>query len=153
MGRLAGDLDLVIAAVATALALLLARGRARLEPVVAIGVLAGRRPDGPVGHGHRHLAGRPRGLGARRGRRGTGWLVALAVALVALGTLHNDPALTAIAMAALVVFTTFQSFAVFAAIIQGAWLFVVLGLVFLGTGFLFDRARRGISANLEGADS
>ena len=55
-------------------------------------------------------------------------------------------------MIALVVFTTFQSFAVFAAIIQGAWLFVVLGLVFLGTGFLFDRARRGISANLEGAD-
>ena len=57
------------------------------------------------------------------------------------------------AMVALVVFTTFQSFAVFAAIIQGAWLFVVLGLVFLGTGLLFDRARRGIAATLEGADA
>ena len=36
-------------------------------------------------------------------------------------------------MTALVVlFTTFQSFAVFAEIIQGAWLFLVLGLIFLG---------------------
>ena len=77
--------------------------------------------------------------------------VALAVALVALGTVRDHPPLTWMAMVGLVVFTTFQSFAVFAAIIQGAWLFVVLGLVFLGTGFLFDRARRGISANLEGA--
>ena len=79
--------------------------------------------------------------------------VVVAVGLAALGTLRDNPVLTVIAMIALVVFTTFQSFAVFAAIIQGAWLFVVLGLVFLGTGFLFDRARRGISANLEGADS
>ena len=77
----------------------------------------------------------------------------LAVGLAALGTLRDNPILTVIAMIALVVFTTFQSFAVFAAIIQGAWLFVVLGLVFLATGFLFDRARRGITATLEGAES
>ena len=68
--------------------------------------------------------------------------VVVAVAVVVLGTLRDNPVLTLIATAALVVFTTFQSFAVFAAIIPGAWLFVVLGPVFLGTGFLVDRARR-----------
>ena len=68
--------------------------------------------------------------------------VVLALAVVALGTLRDHGALTWIATAALVVFTTFQSFAVFAPIVTGAWLFVVLGTVFLGTGFLVDRARR-----------
>ncbi len=75
--------------------------------------------------------------------------VLLAVALVALGTLREHGALTWIATAALVVFTTFQSFAVFAPIVTGAWLFVVLGTVFLGTGFLFDRARRGLTQALD----
>src|SRR5690606_16826598 len=70
--------------------------------------------------------------------------VALARALVVLDTLRQHRALTGLAMTALVVFTTFQSFAVFAPIVTGAWLFVVLGTVFLGTGFLFDRARRGL---------
>jgi uncharacterized membrane protein len=83
--------------------------------------------------------------------------VVLAVALVALGTVRDHPALTAMAMVGLVVFTTFQSFAVFAPIVTGAWLFVVLGTVFLGTGFLFDRARRELAHALdtdttEGAD-
>jgi uncharacterized membrane protein len=83
--------------------------------------------------------------------------VLLAVALVALGTVRDHPALTAMAMVGLVVFTTFQSFAVFAPIVTGAWLFVVLGTVFLGTGFLFDRARRELAHALdtdttEGAD-
>ncbi|CUR61233.1 putative PE-PGRS family protein [metagenome] len=75
--------------------------------------------------------------------------VVLAVALVALGTLREHPPLTWMAMAGLVVFTTFQSFAVFAPIVTGAWLFVVLGTVFLGTGFLFDRARRGLAQVLD----
>jgi uncharacterized membrane protein len=83
--------------------------------------------------------------------------VVLAVGLVALGTVRDHPALTAMAMVGLVVFTTFQSFAVFAPIVTGAWLFVVLGTVFLGTGFLFDRARRELAHALdtdttEGAD-
>ena len=52
-------------------------------------------------------------------------------------------------MVGLVVFTTFQSFAVFAPIVTGAWLFVVLGTVFLGTGFLFDRARRELAQVLD----
>ena len=73
----------------------------------------------------------------------------LAVALVALGTVREHPALTWMAMVGLVVFTTFQSFAVFAPIVTGAWLFVVLGTVFLGTGFLFDRARRELVQALD----
>ena len=38
------------------------------------------------------------------------------------------------------------------ALFAGAFwmLFVLLGLVFLGTGFLFDRARRELAAALEG---
>jgi uncharacterized membrane protein len=76
--------------------------------------------------------------------------VAAAIGIALLGTKHDSWRLTALATGALVVFTTFQSFAVFAPIIEGAWLFVVLGLVFLGTGFAFDRARRRLAAALEG---
>ncbi len=75
--------------------------------------------------------------------------VVLAVGLVALGTVREHQPLTWMAMVGLVVFTTFQSFAVFAPIVTGAWLFVVLGTVFLGTGFLFDRARRGLAQALD----
>jgi len=75
--------------------------------------------------------------------------VALAVGLVALGTVRDHPPLTWMAMVGLVVFTTFQSFAVFAPIVTGAWLFVVLGTVFLATGFLFDRARRHLAHALD----
>jgi hypothetical protein len=79
--------------------------------------------------------------------------VALAVALVALGTVREHPPLSWMAMVGLVVFTTFQSFAVFAPIVTGAWLFVVLGTVFLGTGFLVDRARRELVQALETTDT
>ncbi len=65
-----------------------------------------------------------------------------------LGVLRDSKRLTFIATAALVVFTTFQAFAVFAAIVQGAWLFVLLGLVFVGTGWLADRARRQLARSL-----
>ena len=75
--------------------------------------------------------------------------VALAIAVAVLGTLTDSRRLVAMATVALVVFTTFQSFAVFAQVITGAWLFVVLGLVFAGTGLGFDRARRGLAASLE----
>ena len=50
-------------------------------------------------------------------------------------------------------FTTVQSFAVFARIVDGAWLFLLLGVVFLGTGLLFDRARRGLVATPRAAAS
>lgn len=75
--------------------------------------------------------------------------VVLAVGLVALGTVRDHAPLTWMAMAGLVVFTTFQAFAVFAPIVTGAWLFVVLGSVFLATGFLFDRARRELAHVLD----
>lgn len=68
--------------------------------------------------------------------------VVAAVAVAVVGALRESWRLTALATAALVVFTTVQSFAVFAQILQGAWLFVALGVIFLGTGFAFDRARR-----------
>ncbi len=80
-------------------------------------------------------------------------LVAVSVAVV--GALRDSWRLTALATAALVVFTTVQSFSVFAQILEGAWLFVALGLVFLGTGLGFDRARRGLVAAVtddEGTD-
>lgn len=75
--------------------------------------------------------------------------VAAATWVAALGALRDSPRLTAIALLALVVFTTFQAFAIFAPIIDGAWLFLVLGLVFLGTGFGFDRARRHLAETLD----
>jgi uncharacterized membrane protein len=78
--------------------------------------------------------------------------VAAAIGIALLGTKHDSWRLTGLATGALVVFTTFQSFAVFAPIIEGAWLFVVLGLIFLGTGFAFDRARRRLAAALEGEE-
>ena len=71
-------------------------------------------------------------------------LVAVGVAVV--GALRESWRLTALATVGLVVFTTFQSFSVFARILEGAWLFVALGVVFLGTGFLFDRGRRRLVA-------
>ena len=77
-------------------------------------------------------------------------LVAAAVAVA--GVRRDSWRLTTLALAFLVVFTTFQSFAVFAQIIDGAWLFLVLGVIFLGTGFGFDRARRQLAQALEAAE-
>lgn len=78
--------------------------------------------------------------------------VVLAVGLIALGTVREHPPLTWMAAVGLVVFTTFQGFAVFAPIVTGAWLFVVLGTLFLATGFLVDRARRGLAEVLDTDD-
>ena len=72
--------------------------------------------------------------------------VVVAVGVAVVGALRESWRLTALATVGLVAFTTFQSFAVFARILEGAWLFVALGLVFLGTGYLFDRARRRLVA-------
>jgi uncharacterized membrane protein len=72
--------------------------------------------------------------------------VLLAVAVAVTGALRESWRLTALATAALVVFTTVQAFSVFAQVLEGAWLFVALGLVFLGTGFGFDRARHRLVA-------
>jgi uncharacterized membrane protein len=80
------------------------------------------------------------------------FFVAVAAGVAAIGVLHDEAALTWIGVAALAVFTTVQSFAVFAQVITGAWLFVVLGLVFAATGWIADRARREMVEALEGAE-
>ena len=140
----AGTVVAVLAVVAGAL---LARGRDRLEPLAAAAVAVvavllvvwdtGSDPDAITAADWLHAI------------VSVGVYVVVAVGVAVLGTWRDSWQLTATATAALVVFTTFQSFAVFAQIIQGAWLFVVLGLVFLGTGVLFDRARRQLVAALE----
>ena len=79
--------------------------------------------------------------------------VAVAAGVATLGVLRDSARLTFLALAALVLFTTVQSFAVFARVIEGAWLFVVLGLVFAASGYVFDRGRRRLEATLEGAPS
>ena len=138
---------LVVAALAAGAALVVARGRDRLEPLVAIGVLGVAALmvlwDTGTGTDRVDLAD------WAHAATGVVAFVGLAVALVAIGTLRDNPVLTVIAMIGLVIFTTFQAFSVFAAIVQGAWLFLVLGLIFLATGFLFDRARREIAASLD----
>ena len=141
---------LVAAALAAVAGVVLSTGAVRLEPAAAVavavvGVLlvlwdAGRDAAsvGPEDWAH---------AGAS-----VVAYVAAAIWVAALGILRDSWRLTALALVAVVAFTTFQSFAVFAQIIQGAWLFVVLGLVLLGTGLGFDRARRRIASTLEEAE-
>jgi uncharacterized membrane protein len=59
-----------------------------------------------------------------------------------LGGMRDSSRLTWLATAALVVFVTVQAFAVFAPIVSGAALFLIVGVVLLGTGILADRGRR-----------
>ena len=141
---------LAVAGLVAGAAIGLVRGYARLEPVGALLVLAAsvlmvlwEAGDDPevltlVDWAHAAVS--------------VAVYVVVAVGVAVLGIMRNSSRLTALATVGLVVFTTFQSFAVFAQIIQGAWLFVALGLVFLGTGYLFDRARRELAATLEGED-
>ncbi|MEO6205231.1 MAG: DUF2157 domain-containing protein [Mycobacteriales bacterium] len=75
--------------------------------------------------------------------------VGLATGIAVVGIRRSSGRLTYLALVSLVVFTTFQSFAVFAAIIEGAWLFLLLGLVFLGSGYGSDRARRQLEDALD----
>lgn len=141
---------LAVAGLVAVAAVALGRGAGRLEPLGAVGVLV-------LSLG---LVLWDAGTEASEALTAADWAHAgvsvaayagLAVGIAALGAVRDSWPLTALATAGLVVFTTFQSFAVFAQIIQGAWLFVVLGLIFLGTGYGFDRARRELAATLEGA--
>jgi uncharacterized membrane protein len=70
-----------------------------------------------------------------------------------LGTLRDTARLTVLATGALVVFTTVQAFAVFAPIISGATLFLLVGVVLVGSGFVVDRGRRHLVATIEGGVS
>ena len=62
--------------------------------------------------------------------------------IAALGVLRDGPGLTQLATAGLVLFTVVQSFAVFEPILSGAALFLVLGVILIGTGYLVERGRR-----------
>ncbi len=59
-----------------------------------------------------------------------------------VGGMRDSARLTWAATAALVVFTTVQATAVFSEILSGAALFILVGVVLLGTGILADRGRR-----------
>lgn len=75
--------------------------------------------------------------------------VVLALGVAVIGTLRDSRLLPAIATLALVIFTTFQAFAIFATIITGAWLFLILGVLFIATGYGFDRTRRRLAESLD----
>jgi uncharacterized membrane protein len=142
---------LVVAGAGAAAAVAFTTGRTRLEPIGAAGVAAvsvllvlwdtGADPDqvGAADWAHALVA--------------VAAYVVAAAGVAALGVLRDSWRLTALATVALVVFTTFQSFAVFAQIVQGAWIFVLLGVVFLVTGILVDRGRRRLAVTLEGEES
>ncbi|NLJ53116.1 MAG: DUF2157 domain-containing protein [Intrasporangiaceae bacterium] len=73
-------------------------------------------------------------------------LVAGAWAIV--GARRQLAMISAAAVVAVVIFTTFQSFAVFAPIISGATLFLAVGAVMILTGIVAERARRRIGSEV-----
>jgi uncharacterized membrane protein len=137
----------LVAAGALVLALLLGRGVARLEPPLT--VLAGAVAVGLVVWETTDVATRADTSDWAHAAVAVTAYVALALGVAVEGTLRDSWRLTGAATAALVLFTTVQSFAVFAQIITGAWLFLVLGLVLIATGVGFDRARRRLAARIE----
>ena len=82
-------------------------------------------------------------------------MTAIAVYLLAaawfavLGVLRDAQGLTQLATGGLVLFTVVQSFAVFEPILSGAALFLTLGAILAGTGYLVDRGRRRLVADVE----
>ncbi len=73
----------------------------------------------------------------------------LATGVAVIGVLRESPRLAFAATAALVLFVTVQAFAVFAPILSGATLFLVLGVVLLVTGYAAERGRRRLQARRE----
>lgn len=84
-------------------------------------------------------------------------IVAIAVYLLAaagfaaLGVHRDARGLTQLATLGLIVFTVVQSFAVFEPILSGAALFLALGAVLAGTGYLVERGRRRLVADVADA--
>ena len=121
-------------------------GRASLEIIVLVvltGLAAGLalwQPTTDTIFGYDPTAMSPE-TWARTGASIVVYLVAVAWFAV-LGSWREAQGLTTIAMAALVLFTAFQSFAVFAPIISGATLFLAVGAVMLVTGLAAERLRR-----------
>jgi uncharacterized membrane protein len=83
-------------------------------------------------------------------RTGLAILVFLVIAggWAVVGARRELPLVSAAATVGVVVFTTFQSFAVFAPIISGATLFIAVGVVMLLTGVVAERARRRIGSEV-----
>ena len=83
-------------------------------------------------------------------RTGLSILVFLVVAggWAVVGARRELPLVSAAATIGVVVFTTFQSFAVFAPIISGATLFLAVGTVMILTGVVAERARRRIGSEV-----
>ena len=83
-------------------------------------------------------------------RTGLAILVFLVVAggWAVVGARRELPVVSAVATVGVVVFTTFQSFAVFAPIISGATLFLAVGAVMILTGIVAERARRRIGSEV-----
>lgn len=107
---------------------------AMLAVLAVAGLLVAWRPEGDLQQPTAELTGRA-------------VLSVLAYLVVAgwyalLGVRHELRGVTWLATAALVVFTTVQSFAVFAPVISGAALFLAVGLVLIAAGYLVDRGRR-----------
>lgn len=71
-----------------------------------------------------------------------------AIWFASLGVLRDAAGVTQVATAGLVLFTVVQSFAVFEPILSGAALFLALGAVLAGTGYLVDRGRRRLVADV-----
>ncbi len=127
-------------------------GAGRLEPVAALLV---------AGVGALLVVWDPDYSNIANGVGIEGWLhagvsvaayVAAATWVAVLGIRRSRTSLTYLALVSLVIFTTFQGFAVFAEIIEGAWLFLTLGLLFLGSGYLFDRARKHLAEALNATE-
>jgi uncharacterized membrane protein len=132
---------LVVAGLAATAGAALAEGDRRFEPLLAVatgaaGLLLVQWDADAATWGHAAL--------------GVVVYVGAAAWFAVLGVLRDSRQLTFVATAALVLFTTVQAFSVFAPIFTGAWLFVLLGLVFIGTGWVADRARRRLAATVEG---
>ncbi|MBC7276620.1 DUF2157 domain-containing protein [Nocardioides sp.] len=141
---------LVVAALLTVVAVGRTRGSSRWE-VLASALIV------PIGLALVAWDPQVSDLGAVSGEAWLSAFVSIAVYVVVAGAVAVDGSvrdhtlLVVLATGALVVFTTMQSFAVFAPIMSGATLFLLLGVLLLTTGFVFDRARRGVAANLSEA--
>jgi hypothetical protein len=91
------------------------------------------------------IARYPAGFGAAQTARalsGTLVYILSAVWFAVVAARRDVPPLVYVVTAALVLFVTVQSFAVFQPLLSGAALFLVLGVVFIATGVLVDYGRR-----------
>lgn len=75
--------------------------------------------------------------------------LAAAVGVAALGVAREVPGLVNLAAFGLVLFVTLQSFGLFAPLLSGAGLFLVVGALLVGTGLLVERGRRRLREEID----